>query len=144
MQENVAISMKNSIKKGKFRALPGNPDASPISRCTNLAGRFCKYPAESSRQVDSVGSAKRSWKLFLAEVYLQGEVLETNLAHTDFGLGSLKPHCKQIKRLVRKDVFNSVHVPVSAGERGQIKNSIGNRWEVWLRRDPLPLLTSKL
>lgn len=76
--------------------------------------------------------------LFLAEVYLQGEILETNLAHTDFGLGSLKPRCKQKKRLVRKDVFNSVHLPVGAGEREQIKNSIRNKWEIWLRRDPLP------
>lgn len=139
MQENVAISMKNSIKKGnpehclETRLLPPFPGAQ--TWLERFASILLNHPGRWIQLVLPRGAGS----LFLAEVYLQGEILETNLARTDFGLGSLKPRCKQRKkRLVRKDVFNSVHLPVGAGERGQIKNSIGNRWEVWLRRDPPP------
>lgn len=138
MQENVAISMKNSIKKGnsehclETRLLPLFPGAR--TWLEDFASILLNHPGRWIGLVLPRGAGS----LFLAEVYLQGEILETNLARTEFGLGSLKPPCKQEKRLVRKDVFNSVHLPDSAGQKGQIQNSVGNRWEVWLRRDPLP------
>lgn len=84
----------------------------------NLAGTYCEYLAESCRQVDSVISAKTQEELEPSpweEVHLQGEILETNLAHADFAW-TYYSHVAE-KRLVGKDVLNTVSICLSAQER---------------------------
>lgn len=101
----------------------------------NLAGTYCEYLAESCRQVDSVISAKTQEELEPSpweEVHLQGEILETNLAHADFAW-TYYSHVAE-KRLVGKDVLNTVSICLSAQERKKVENNIGNKWAAGLRR----------
>lgn len=80
--------------------------------------------------------ARGAGSLSLDKVCLQGEILETNLACTDFWLGLTKATLQKKKETGEEGCFAySVHLPVSAGEQEQIKNNIGKRWEAGLRRD---------
>lgn len=103
----------------------------------NLAAAHCEHLADSCRQVGCVGiSAKAREELEPSpweEVYLQGEILETNLAHTGFGLALVQPRCR--KQTGGEGCFEySVHPSVSTGEKERIKNHIGDKWEAGLRR----------
>ena len=94
-------------------------------------------PPWELRQVGCVGiSAKAREELEPSpweEVYLQGEILETNLAHTGFGLALVQPRCR--KQTGGEGCFEySVHPSVSTGEKERIKNHIGDKWEAGLRR----------
>lgn len=95
MQENVAISMKNSIKKGNSEHCLQTPLLPPFPGAETWLEHFASILLNHPGRWIWLVLPRGAGSLFLAEVYLQGEILETNLAHTDFGLGSLKPRCKQ-------------------------------------------------